>query len=536
MKLALDKSEDRIFGKILKVQAETAPDTSFLVTDTKKITFADAEHQTNCLATGLVELGVRAGDRVVLFMSNRPETVLLTLAINKIGAVWVPVNADYRGNWLSDAIGDCRPTLIVTDEKLGPRLNEISGDLPDARLVQVTEREPTLDDAINYESLLASAPLVSDYSEQHYGDTCAIIWTSGTTGKSKGVMQSYNNWIRAIVEGASIHYDSTPDDIVYCPLPLYNSAAWITCIYRALIEGIPCVIEDKFSVSSFWERINYFGATQIFAIGAMASFLLNAPASPDDAKTTLRTAYIVPMPPNLWSTFEQRFDIKLLASGLGMSECLMIMNHNVCPEGTPSYSLGLPPNDIEVSLLDDEGQPVADGEPGEICIREQAPHTIFKGYFDNPEATSAAFRGDWFCTGDLARFDPESGVYFFCDRKKDAVRYAGRNISTMEVESVVRRHPAVADVAAYGIPSKELELEDELKLSVVLKEGSALSEEQLCAFINQNAPYFFVPRYLDFVQTLPYTPTQKIQKFKLREQGNSASTWDLKQSDFQVSR
>ena len=349
-------------------------------------------------------------------------------------------------------------------------------------------------------------------------------------------MQSHNNWVRAIVEGASVHYNSNEDDIIYCPLPLYNSAAWITCVYRALIEGIPCVIEDKFSVSRFWERVNHFGATQTFAIGAMGAFLMNTPETPDDKLTTLTCAYIVPMPPNLWEAFEERFGLRLLASGLGMSECLMIMNHNNCPPGTPSYSLGLPPPDIEVGLYDEDGAEVPPGEIGEICVRAVAPYTLFNGYFDNPEATAAAYRGDWFLTGDLARFDPQLGVYFFADRKKDAVRYAGRNISSMEVESVVRRHPAIADVAAYGIPSKEIESEDELKLSVVLKDGQELSAEELCEFINTNAPHFFVPRYLDFVDALPYTPTQKVQKFKLRELGNSSTTWDLRASNFEIQR
>ena len=250
-------------------------------------------------------------------------------------------------------------------------------------------------------------------------------------------------------------------------MPLYNSGAWITCVYRALIDGITLVIEDKFSVSRFWERINHFGATQTFGIGAMGSFLMNAPASPEDSENTLRKAFIVPMAPDLWQAFEQRFNLQLIESGMGMSECLMMMNQLECPPGTPTYALGRPPADIDLQLCDDDGNEVKDGEPGEICIRPHGPHIIISGYFDNPEATANSFRGEWFLTGDLARKDPDSGIYYFSDRKKDAVRYAGRNISTLEVESAVRRHPDVADVAAYGIPSREIASEDELKLSVV---------------------------------------------------------------------
>ncbi|PLW68950.1 AMP-binding protein [Pseudohalioglobus lutimaris] len=536
MKLDLSSPEDRLLGKILDQQALHSGSTRFLVTDDVTITYAEAADLTNRLASGLAAAGIGPGDRVVILLGNCPEMVLLTLAVNKLGALWVPINTDFRGDWLLDSITRSRPAMIVTNRQLAPRLAELQAELPVATRVIVGDGAVEDETALRYESLLEHPALEPDYAAQDYGDTVSIMWTSGTTGKSKGVMQSHNNWIRAIVDGAAPMYDSREDDVCYCPLPLYNSGAWITCVYRALIEGIPLVLENKFSVSTFWERINHFGATQIFAIGAMGSFLMNAPESPQDRKNSLRTALIVPMAPDLWEAFEQRFGVRLLSAGMGMSECLLIANQLDCPAGVPSYALGRPPKDLDLKLCDDNGEEVADGEPGEICLRAKAPHVLFAGYFDAPEATAAAYRGDWFLTGDMARLDPETGVYFFSDRKKDSVRFAGRNISSMEVESVVRRHPEVADVAAYGIPCAEIDSEDELKLSVVRKPESKLTAEALCEFINSNAPYFFVPRYLDFVDSLPYTPTQKVQKYLLREQGNTEDTWDLKDSGFNVRR
>lgn len=533
MKLTLDAHDDRLFGKILAHQASDIPEVPFLVTDSESYSFAQTEAETNRLAGGLSAMGIERGDRVLLYLSNRPEMVLLALAVNKISAIWVPINTDYRGTWLADAIAGSRPALVITEAGLADRIAAIQ-DSVDARVVVMDDPAGTA--WIPYQRLQSHPPVNPDYRDQHYGDTCAILWTSGTTGKSKGVMQSYNNWIRAIVDGASLAYDSSPDDICYCALPLYNSAAWLTCIYRCLIEGIPCVIDAKFSVSQFWDRINQFRATQTFALGAMGAFLMAQPEQPGDAVNTLRKAYIVPMAPQHWKAFEARFNVALISSGLGMSECLMIMNHHDCPPDTPSYALGLPPADLDIALCDDLGQTVEAGTPGEICIRQREPYALFNGYFDNPEATAAAFRGDWFLTGDLARFDPATGVYFFADRKKDAVRFAGRNISSLEVESVVRRHPQVADVAAFGIPSAELADEDELKLSVVLKPGCELAPEALCDFINDHAPHFFVPRFLDFVDSLPYTPTQKVQKYQLREKGNSATTWDRRVAGYTVRR
>ena len=190
---------------------------------------------------------------------------------------------------------------------------------------------------------------------------------------------------------------------------------------------------------------------------------------------------------------------------------------------------------MELKLVDDTGAEVPIGEPGELWAHPLREHIIFNGYLDNPEATAAAFDGEWLKTGDMLRRDADDN-YFFVDRKKDAVRYKGRNISTYEVEAVVRTHPAIADCAAFGIPSAELESEDELKLNVVFKEGGSATEEELAAFINGKAPHFFVPRYIELVQTLPYTPTNKVQKYKLRQANITPQTWDLKKSNYQVQR
>lgn len=535
--LDLSDNRQRVFGKMLRQQALQSAERSFLITDEGSVSFAAAEALSNRLAQGLQKAGLSAGDRVVLFMNAGIEMVLLALAVNKLSAIWSPVNTEFRGQWLLDTLSACRPRMLICDastaDRVAPLLDKLAIEL---LLLQGESSAPQLVNALNYADLLQCDELCSDYRDQDYGDTCAILWTSGTTGKSKGVMQSYNNWIRAIVKGASLQYQSVDDDIIYCMLPLYNSAAWITSVFRALIEGIPCVIEKKFSVSSFWERIRHFGATQTFAIGAMGVFLMNAEARADDADNPLRKCSIVPLPPHLWQPFEQRFGVSLLRTGLGMSECLLLTTQIEDRDDVPVYALGFPPDDIELRLCDDEGREVADGEAGEICVRPLKPKVLFNGYFDAPEASAAAFRGEWFLSGDLARRDPRSGAYFFVDRKKDAVRYAGRNISTLEVESVVRRHPAVQDVAAFGIPSAELAEEDELKLNVVLKPGASLSAEQLCEFINDNAPHYFVPRYLEFVDSLPYTPTNKVQKYQLRAAGPGERAWDLKQSSFTVKR
>ncbi len=532
-RLDLTDTGGRTFPAILARQAAKIGEAPFLVNDTQSVSFAEADAISSSLAGSMRALGVSAGERVGLYMANCPEFVLLTLAANKLGAVWVPISTDYRGEWLRDTLERSRCKMLVTDPKHAKRLEEL-GD-PKTFGTPVCVTEDIIPGWLRYGELMQGVPLAAP-AEQDYGDTCAILWTSGTTGKSKGVMQNYNGWIRAIDKGASPMFGSKPGDVIYCALPLFNTGAWITSVYRALIEGLPCVIEPKFSAKEFWDRIEKFQATQTFLIGAMGVFLWNRPKKDKDLDTPLRKAMIVPFPPDLVRPFEERFGLNILTAGLGMSECQLIANQLKATVELPPHSLGYPPDDIELKLCDDDGNDVADGEAGEMCIKPLAPHVLFNGYFDNPEATEAAFRDGYFLTGDMARKDPETGALYFVDRKKDVVRFAGRNISTLEVESVVRRHPIVLDVAAFGIPSAEVASEDELKINVVLRPGEDLKPEHLCKFINENAPHYFVPRYLEYVDSLPYTPTNKVQKFKLREAGVTLETWDRKKAGYEVTR
>ena len=304
-KLDLSNTAERTFPLILRQQAEQNGGTAFLVTDTARITFAQADTLSDCLAAGLQGLGIGKGDIVSLFLSNRTEMVLLALAINKLGAIWTPINGDYKGSWLLDNLQMSRSKILITDDQYQNRIAEIEDQLGIETIVLVGDLQASaLKSPIDYQQLLDHEPVALDYADLHYGDNCAILWTSGTTGKSKGVLQSYNCWIRAIVDGCSVQYDSQPGDSIYCVLPLFHTAAWITSIYRALLEGIPCVIEPRFSVTTFWERIKHFGATQTFLLGAMGAFLLNAPEQEDDSDTPLRLAQIVPLAPAQWPIFE----------------------------------------------------------------------------------------------------------------------------------------------------------------------------------------------------------------------------------------
>jgi carnitine-CoA ligase len=531
--LKFDRIEDRHLGRALAMQAAQQPDAPFILFNDTRCTFAEANRQVNELAAGLSELGLGKGDRVTFYMGSAPEVIFLTLAANKLGAVWVPVNSDYKGMWLTDTVNRSRPHIVVTDSEHCERLAQVQGDLEKCRYVVLGDAV-TLPGALSFDSLYRPGAAEPDMRGQQFGDTCAVLWTSGTTGRSKGVVQSHNVWFHA-VGMADATFGSEPGDVIYSVLPMYNSAAWVTSILRALFVGIPLAIDRLFSVTHFWERVDHYKATQSFTLGAMHMFLWNAPERPDDAHHSMRKLMAVPIPADVIGPFSKRFNVELMPQGLGQSEAMSLITTKPGDPLPPLGSCGRYSPALQVRLVDDDGKDVPDGEPGELWVKPEHPYVIFSGYFDDPRATAAAYEGDWYKTGDMLKRQ-SNGYYYFSDRKKDAVRLKGRNISTFEVEMVVRRHPAIADCAAFGVPSDVLASETELKLDVVLRPGAELEPEALARYINENAPYFFVPRYIELVDSLPYTPTNKMQKYKLREKGVTPNTWDANKAGFKAQR
>lgn len=533
-KLEFADITERHIGRAIRMQAEQNGDTRFLVFDRRIHTFHEANLEVNRLAAGLRRLGIARGDRVAFYMDSAPEVMLLVLAVNKLGAVWIPVNTDYRGSWLQDTINRGRVRLLVTDEQHADRIAELAGGI-ELEHVAVLGDPARLPGAVAFDELYAASAAEPSLAGFDYGDISSVLWTSGTTGRSKGVMQSHNVWFESALGGDTM-YDTRPGDVAYNVMPMYNSGAWATSLFRTLFCGITLALDPTFSVTAFWDRVRFYGATQSFTVGAMHMFLWGAPERPDDADNPLRELQAVPMPAEIAEPFSRRFGVRVLGQGMAQSEALVILRQDRRLRSSwPPGSCGNPIEALEVKLMDEAGKEVAAGEPGELWLRPRRPHVIFSGYFDDPEASANAFTGEWYRTGDMLRRDAEDN-FFFVDRKKDAIRYKGRNISSFEVEMVARRHPAIADCGAFGIPSEELQSEDEVKLNVVLRTGAVASAEEIARFINDNAPYFFVPRYIEFVAELPYTPNGKLQKYKLREVGVAPGVWDARKAGFKATR
>lgn len=535
--LDLSDPRDRTLHGVLRRQATAIPDATYLWVDDAKISFAEVEARASAWAAALRELGVARGDSVAFLLRSGPEFVYATFGCLQLGAIWIPVNVDYRGAWLRATLEDAAARVLIVDAELVPRVAELGPGLPfEHAIVLGSVSKGALPwPILSVADIAMRAGSVSAPGDPGTGpgDTACVLWTSGTTGRSKGVMQSHNVWIRGALSGAE-NSGIREGDALYGCLPMYNSAAWVAHIYRALVAGIPVGLDPAFSVHTFWDRVRHYGATQIFTLGTMHIYLWQAPERADDAHNPVRHAGCVPMPDPLIDPFKKRFGIETLDQGYGQSEVLgMLHRYDVTPR--KPNSLGQPLPGIEVTLLDDDDRPVAAGEVGEFCCRPTEPNTLFSGYWKNPEATVAAWRNLWYHTGDLGRRD-EDGDWFFVDRKKDYIRHKGRNMSSFEVERAVAAHPAVSEAAAIGIPDPNLPSEAELMVFVKLKDGARVEPAELARFVNDNAPYFFVPRYLEITGELPHTPTGRVQKFALRERGVGPATWDRVAAGFEVTR
>src|SRR5438093_4963238 len=313
--LDLSDQRDRTLHGILRRQAEAIPDATYLWVDDEKVSFAEVEARATAWAAALRGLGVQRGDSVAFLLRSCPEFVYATFGCLQLGAIWIPVNVDYRGAWLRATLEDAAARVLVVDAELCPRVAEVAAGLPFQHAIALGDASrgalpwPTLSAA----EVAMSAGMVAAPEDPGTGagDTACVLLTSGTTGRSKGVMQSHNVWIRGALSGAQ-NSGIRDGDVLYGCLPMYNSAAWVAHIYRALVAGIPVGLDPAFSVQTFWDRVRHYGAAQIFTLGTMHIYLWQAPERPDDAHNPVRHAGCVPMPDQLIDPFKKRFAIETL--------------------------------------------------------------------------------------------------------------------------------------------------------------------------------------------------------------------------------
>jgi crotonobetaine/carnitine-CoA ligase len=493
-----------------------------------KLTGREMDREANRLAHTLRELGVEHGDRIATLLENRAEQVVTLFAALKLGAVQVPINTAYKGEFLRHQLADSGAKVFVVQGEFASRAVEVVGDDATPELAYcitvdppdaVIDARPTISwqDAL---SAASDAP-VADVTVRP-SDLACFIYTAGTTGPSKGCMLSHN-YIVSLADQIARAWQRRPDDVIFTPLPLFHFNAISVCVVGTLLVGGRAAIERRFSVSNFWPEIKRTDATMVSMLGSPAILIANADDHPDQHGHRLRLCAAAPMPPDTDRAWRERFGCKTFSAGYGLTEASLISMLDAGEPNKPGASGKPNRHEFDVRLVDDDDVEVASGEVGEIVCRPKGPNLMFAGYWNRPDATVDATRNLWFHTGDLGRID-EDGYIYFVDRKKDALRRRGENISSFEMEKVLFGHSAIRDAAVHAVASPLGE--DDVKVTVVLQEGATVTEEELCRWIAERVPYFAIPRYVEFRADLPRNPVGRVLKYRLREEGRTQHTWD----------
>jgi len=498
-----------------------APDEIAQVGPDGRYTFAESHDRSLRIAGGLAGLGAGPQEPVALMLDNSLDAVHAWSGIGLGGMVEVPVNSAYKGDFLTHVLNDSGARTLICDDSFADRLARVAGDLTTLDTL-VVRGDPAVADPLRgrtrvvpFGELLAAEPAAPRAADP--ADLTACMYTSGTTGRSKGVLISHAH----AYTYASREDQTRPvaGDRILVTLPLFHLAGQWYGVYQALIHQARCVLEPAFSVSGFWPTVRAHGITVTVLLGAMAELLQQAEPRPDDAGNPLELAIMAPLASDI-TAFRRRFGVEAEAV-YGMSEIGGVLNG---PADTiVGGEAGFPRPGYELRLVDEDGRDVPAGQIGELWVRPEDPRIVMRGYHNLPEKTAETLIDGWVRTGDAFRVDAE-GRFYFCDRMKDALRRRGENVSSFEVERVINGHPDIYESAVVAVPA-ELG-EDEIKAVVVPREGRTIDPADLTAFLIDRLPYFMVPRYLEFSPALPKTPTQKVHKHLLRESGTTGNVWD----------
>jgi crotonobetaine/carnitine-CoA ligase len=521
--------DECVLRYLLDRWAAERPDKAHIVfADGSEWSFAEIRARVRAKAAGLRKLGVRQGEHVAVWLPNGPDALVAFYAINYLGAVFVPFNTAYRGGLLEHVLANSSARTLLVHPDLIPRLAEV--DLAGVERLVVTTA-----------NAMPEAPLPSVRFDEVTGDPSddlpldrpidpwdiqSIIYTSGTTGPSKGVLSSYLHMF------SNAGPESWPmvgeDDRYMCVAPIFHIGG-MGPPFVMLARGASVALIDNFSTDEFWAVAKRTGATVVFLLGVMATFLLKAPPSAQDRDHGVKKAFMVPLTGDA-PAFTERFGIDIYTI-FNMTE----ISSPVVSEANPAKigTCGRVRPGVEVRLVDGHDCEVAVGEIGEMLVRTDRPWAMNSGYNANPEATAAAWRNGWFHTGDAFRRDAE-GYYYFVDRVKDAIRRRGENISSFEVEAEVCRHPDVREAAAIAVPSEYSE--DEVMVVVAPVPGRSVDCRALAEYLIETMPYFMVPRYFRVLDELPKTPSAKVLKTDLRREGITGDTWDREAAGLRVRR
>jgi crotonobetaine/carnitine-CoA ligase len=521
----LDLPRERwTFTHALRRQAAARGDETYCAFDDgRSLSYKTLDEQSNRLAAGLASLGIGPHDRVALIAPNSEEFLLTMHGVHKRRAVLVPISTELRGDFLTHQLSNCEPALVVVH---ADHLSTIAACWPSAltggRTVVIGAGErPAYRD---FSELLSAASVGDEAVLVPEGrDVALILYTSGTTGRSKGVLMPHAHcFLFGALFARALWLDA--NDRFLVTMPMFHVNALLMSLGACLISGMRAEVVKRFSASRWLADVRRSGATATNALGVMPEFILGQPPAPDDATHSLRRMMAVPISKQWGAAFEARFGVQLIQV-YGMTECNIVSIGDRADPLQPGCAGPIVADHFDVAIRDPSSwERLPSGAIGEIVVRPHDPSCFMQGYFRMEAESAAAWRDGWFRTGDAGWMD-ERGRLHFVDRIRDTVRRRGENISSFEVEQVLNAHPDVAESAVVGVKVADAGDEDEVK-AVLVAARVGVTPEELVEWCRPRMPRHAVPRFIEFVSALEKTPTGKVRKQALREAGVNAATWD----------
>jgi len=524
-----DLAEDMSWADLLEERAREIPDKIFLRYKNERFTYAQMDANANRLANFLAGKGGGRGLGIGIFMKNSPRFLDLFFGAQKIGMYVVPLNPELKGDNLAYVIEHSDISFLALDAELLPGFTPIAQNVKLKGVLVNDIEEENKDIALPADAIPMSAAYASGVSAFKPGigynkkDMCLIMYTSGTSGRRKGVVyRFYNTAVKKLCFMGRIILNE--DDICYTPLSLIHGNALFLTITTAMGAKAGVALSRKFSASRFWDEVRSFNATTFNTLGSMIPILMKQPPKPNDTDNKVRFVLSAACPAEMWGPFEKRFGVKIY-EGYGAVDGggKAIMNFGTAPVG----SLGRPmPGIGTLRIVDSDGRDCPAGVPGELIFKASGKGGGKVEYYKNTEATNEKVHDGWLYTGDLVRRD-EQGYLYFVGRNTESMRKGGENVSAYEVEHAIMEHPAVEDVAVYAVPSELAE--DEIMASIKLVQGQSVEPQELVAFMQDKLERFAVPRYIRFVDEFPMTSTYRIIKKELEKTGVTTDTYDAQQ-------
>lgn len=498
------------FHDLLRSSAKLHGDKPAVLFEDDSLTYAELLDRAEALAAGLTAHGIDAEARLTIVMDNSLECVLTWLASTLIGCTDIPLNPQYRGDLLQYLLSDSGATAVVCDSSYLPNLIEVAGRLPALRRIFVNGEPRPVEAGSIAITDLARCASGGSFTGHADGPEHLILYTSGTTGPSKGVVHTQRSMATLSRYNAAV-LGYGPDDRLLNFFPLFHQNARYTGVMPALCTGASIRIERRLSTSRFWDTCDRDGITAFNYLGSVLRMILNVTAPERGPGThTLTKAFGAGATPSAWTAFE-KLGVRLFET-YGLTEAPMATINVPGPDRCPPGSAGRASDLFEVAVVDAEDRPLPPGETGEIVLRPRRANVFMLGYHGKDAATVAANRNLWFHSGDRGHLSAE-GHLFFEERSKDSIRRSGENISAWEVESVVEQHPGVAEAAVYALPSADRD--EDVAVSIVpTRQDIDLADVH--AFARERLPAYAIPTLMRIARDLPRTPTAKVRKDELR--------------------